>query len=70
MRQWFTLSNPAMEQAFCDTPLYRVFAELPELSRLPKETRILRFRNPLEKHKLTENSGHRQLIAGPSRLAT
>jgi IS5 family transposase len=26
MQQWFTLSDPAMEEAFFDTPLYREFA--------------------------------------------
>ena len=54
MQQWFTLSDPAMEEAFFDTPLYREFAQLPELSRLPDESTILRFRHRLEKHKLTE----------------
>ena len=37
MQQWFTLSDPAMEEAFFDTPLYREFAQLEELSRLPDE---------------------------------
>ena len=54
MQQWFTLSDPAMEEAFFDTPLYREFAQLPQLSRLPDESTILRFRHRLEKHKLTE----------------
>jgi IS5 family transposase len=54
MQQWFTLSDPAMEEAFFDTPLYREFAQLEELSRLPDESTILRFRHRLEKHKLTE----------------
>jgi IS5 family transposase len=26
MQQWFTPSDPAMEEAFFDTPLYREFA--------------------------------------------
>jgi IS5 family transposase len=26
VQQWFTLSDPAMEEAFFDTPLYREFA--------------------------------------------
>jgi IS5 family transposase len=30
MQQWFTLSDPAMEEAFFDTPLYREFAQLEE----------------------------------------
>ncbi len=54
MQQWFTLSDPAMEEAFFDTPLYREFAQLEELCRLPDESTILRFRHRLEKHKLTE----------------
>jgi IS5 family transposase len=28
MPQWFTLSDPAMEEAFFDTPLYREFEQL------------------------------------------
>ena len=35
MQQWFTLSDPAMEKAFFDTPLYREFAQLEEFGRLP-----------------------------------
>ena len=54
MQQWFTLADPAMEEAFLDTPLYREFAQLEVLSRLPDESTILRFRHRLEKHKLTE----------------
>src|SRR5665647_2515072 len=54
MQQWFTLSDPGMEEAFFDTPLYREFAQLNELERLPDESTILRFRHRLEKHKLAE----------------
>lgn len=54
MQQWFTLSDPAMEEAFFDTPLYREFAQLEEAGRLPDESTILRFRHRLEKHKLAE----------------
>jgi len=54
MQQWFTLSDPGMEEAFFDTPLYREFAQLEEFSRLPDESTILRFRHRLEKHKLAE----------------
>ena len=54
MQQWFSLSDPAMEEAFFDTPLYREFAQLQELSRLPDESTILRFRHRLEEHKLSE----------------
>ena len=52
LQLWFTLSDPAMEEAFFDTPLYREFAQLQELARLPDESTILRFRHRLEKHKL------------------
>ena len=53
MQQWFTLSDPAMEEALHDMPLYREFAGLGGWSdRLPDETTILRFRHLLEKHKL------------------
>ncbi len=52
MQQWFSLSDPAMEEAFFDTPLYREFAQLQEFGRLPDESTILRFRHRLEKHKL------------------
>ena len=54
MQQWFTLSDPGMEEAFFDTPLYREFAQLDEFARLPDESTILRFRHRLEKHKLAE----------------
>ena len=54
MQQWFTLSDPAMEEAFFDTPLYREFAYLQELGRVPDESTILRFRHRLEKNKLAD----------------
>jgi IS5 family transposase len=55
LQQWFTLSDPAMEEALYDVPLYRQFAGLDEASRkLPDETTILRFRHRLETHKLAE----------------
>ncbi|RST51976.1 IS5 family transposase [Variovorax sp. DXTD-1] len=54
MQQWFGLSDPAMEEAFFDTPIYREFAQLGDFSRLPDESTILRFRHRLDKHKLAE----------------
>ena len=54
MQQWFTLSDPAMEEAFFNTPLYREFARLEEFGRLPDESTILRFRHRLEKHNLAQ----------------
>ncbi len=35
MQQWFSLSDPVMEEAFFVTPLYREFAKLEECGRLP-----------------------------------
>jgi IS5 family transposase len=54
MQQWFTLSDPAMEEALHDVPLFREFAGLNYGMRLPDESTILRFRHMLEKHKLAE----------------
>ena len=55
MQQWFTLSDPAMEEALHDVPLFRDFAGLGGWDdRLPDESTILRFRHVLEKHKLSE----------------
>jgi len=55
MQQWFTLSDPAMEEALHDTPLLREFAGLGGFSdRLPDESTILRFRHLLERHKLAD----------------
>ena len=49
MQQWFTLSDPAMQDALHDTPLYCEFARLdPAMSRLPGESTILRFSRLLE----------------------
>ncbi|MBZ8142981.1 IS5/IS1182 family transposase, partial [Rubrivivax gelatinosus] len=53
LQQWFGLSDPAMEEALHDVPLYREFARVAgSLQRLPEETTILRFRHLLELHDL------------------
>jgi len=54
MQQWFKLSDPAMEEALHDVPMFREFAGLGLDSRLPDESTILRFRHLLELHKLAE----------------
>jgi transposase, IS5 family len=54
MQQWFTLSDPAMEEALHDVPLFREFAHLDYSTRLPDESTILRFRHLLEQHKLAD----------------
>ena len=53
LQQWFGLSDPAMEEALHDVPLYREFADLEgPMRRLPDESTILRFRHLLEDHGL------------------
>jgi IS5 family transposase len=53
LQQWFALSDPAMEEALHDMPVFREFAKLGDgVERLPDETTILRFRHLLEKHDL------------------
>jgi transposase, IS5 family len=53
LQQWFSLSDPAMEEALHDTPLFREFAKIGQgMTRLPDETTILRFRHLLERHNL------------------
>jgi transposase, IS5 family len=54
LQQWFGLSDPAMEEALHDVPLYREFAQLDAgITRLPDESTILRFRHLLEAHGLS-----------------
>ena len=65
MQQWFTLSDPAMEEAFFDILLYREFAKLDAHGRLPDESTILRFRHRLEGHRLAE-----QILATVNELLT
>lgn len=52
MQQWFTLSDPAMEESLHDVPLLREFAGVNWDTAVPDETTILRFRRLLEEHKL------------------
>jgi IS5 family transposase len=54
LQQWFNLSDPAMEEALYDTPMFREFAGLDAgEDRLPDESTILRFRHLLEAHNLS-----------------
>ena len=54
LQQWFGLSDPAMEEALEDIPMYWQFAQLdPGLTRLPDESTILRFRHLLETNALS-----------------
>ena len=55
MQQWFGLSDPAMEEALHDVPLYCEFARLDAgITRLPDESTILRFRHLLEEQGLSQ----------------
>ncbi|UJW83486.1 IS5 family transposase [Hydrogenophaga sp. SL48] len=54
LQQWFNLSDPAMEEALYDTPMFREFAGLDAgEDNLPDESTILRFRHLLEAHNLS-----------------
>ncbi len=53
LQQFFGHSDPAMEEALHDIPLYQEFAHLDAgMTRLPDESTILRFRHLLEAHGL------------------
>jgi transposase, IS5 family len=54
VQQWFNLSDPAMEEALYDTPMFREFVGLDAgEDNLPDESTILRFRHLLEVHNLS-----------------
>jgi IS5 family transposase len=53
MQQWYSLSDPAMEDALIEVATIRRFAGIDLISdRIPDETTILAFRHLLEKHEL------------------
>ena len=55
MQQWYSLSDPGMEEALIEVPTMRRFAGIDLISdRIPDETTILAFRHLLEKHNLGE----------------
>ncbi len=55
MQQWYSLSDPAIEDALIEVATMRRFAGIDMLSdRIPDETTILAFRHLLEKHNLGE----------------
>jgi len=55
MQQWYSLSDPAMEDALYDIESMRRFAGIDlALDVVPDETTILNFRHLLEKHNLTQ----------------
>ena len=52
---WFTLSDPAMEEALYEIASLRNFAGLKLSEPIPDETTILNFRHMLEEHDLAED---------------
>ena len=53
LQQWFSLSDPGMEEAFYESPALRRFAGVDlGVAAAPDETTILRFRHLLEQHDL------------------
>jgi IS5 family transposase len=53
LQQWFSLSDPGMEEAFYESPVLRRFAGVDlGVAAAPDETTILRFRHLLEEHDL------------------
>lgn len=54
LQQWFNLSDPSMEEALYDTPMFREFVGLDQgEENLPDESTILRFRHLLEANNLS-----------------
>jgi IS5 family transposase len=55
LQQWYSLSDPAMEETLVEVPTMRRFSGIDLVSdRIPDETTILAFRHLLEKHNLGE----------------
>ena len=55
LQQWYSLSDPAMEEALIEVPTMRRFAGIDLISdRIPDETTILTFRHLLEMRALGE----------------
>jgi IS5 family transposase len=52
MQNWFSLSDPGMEDALYDMPALRQFAGLSSLDAIPDETTILNFRHLIEQNDL------------------
>ena len=55
LQQWYSLSDPAMEEALIEMPTMRRFAGIDLISdRMPDQSTILTFRHLLEKHDLDQ----------------
>ncbi|WP_255111807.1 transposase [Synechococcus sp. RedBA-s] len=64
LQQWFTLSDPLMEEMLIDTPWFRRFVGIETMEgRIPDETTILNFRHLLEEHRIAE-----QILEGMNQM--
>lgn len=54
LQQWFGLSDLTMEEALFETALYREFAGISSVERIPDRVSILRFRHMRDEHQLAE----------------
>jgi IS5 family transposase len=52
LQNWFSLSDPAMEEALYEITSMRQFAHLTLSAPIPEDTTIMNFRHLLEKHQL------------------
>lgn len=52
LQNWFSLSDPAMEEALYEITSMRQFARLTLSAPIPEDTTIMNFRHLLEKHQL------------------
>ena len=60
MQQWYSLSDPGMEEALIEQPIMRRFAGIDLISdRIPDETTILTFWHLLEQNDLDSRSSRR-----------
>ncbi len=50
LQNWFSLSDPAMEEALYEITPMRQFARLTLSAPIPEDTTIMNFRHLLEKH--------------------
>ena len=64
LQQWFTLSDPLMEEMLIDIPCFRRFAGIETMEgRIPDETTFLNFRHLLEEHRIAE-----QILEGVNQM--
>ncbi len=52
LQNWFSLSDPAIEEALCEITPTRQFARLTLSAPIPEDTTIMKFRHLREKHQL------------------